>query len=675
MKRRAAAAVLMAACLAGCSLLPACKNKEETPVVTEKLTYADLYETQPVRTAPIEGKAVYKASYGYTLMQEQGYNHFFYQYRAQDGSFADMTAEGEGWQGGGASLTGARMKAGDADAVRTFVAPESGVARIFGNPRLVSGSQAHVTLMQGGNVLAEYEVTDGKGIWHEQTVALEQGDEVRFIVSGDAEVDWNPTIDYTLSAEKLLHHTVDGYYGDVHPFYDEASGKLYMYYLSTGMQEGEKKEQFSSLLTVSDNFVQYNDVELKMDEQNPPEQELYYALGVYVDAEGRYRSSYGKGGYAGGSVSDDLLVWQNAAEPYIDEADGLLKYTWRAYFDEGVYSGRDPDITYDAESGTYYCVVMNYYSSAEANGEKGLALYRAGKDGKFSTKAVRLVDLTGRGDPECPQLKKIGNRWYLFYSVYGTGTAGNVGYLHYRVGDEGVPPEEVDWNSKEEHALEGGDLHAAQVCSVGGMWYLFGWINYRPHANVWGGYLNLAREVYQREDGLLATRCDEYLLSLLNKGHVASFGADARLNGMEVRNGGFAVTSQTGSAQLAGTFGRSLIEAEIELPLSASSAGVTLSEDGTTYHVRLKRQNGELYLCIESGSAGCSVKVEDADETTFSLIVAADGPFIEAYCNGSVSLSSHTALTGSYTLGLAGSEGAELSAEVYKLADYNNIFD
>ena len=102
---------------------------------------------------------------------------------------------------------------------------------------------------------------------------------------------------------------------------------------------------------------------------------------------------------------------------------------------------------------------------------------------------------------------------------------------------------------------------------------------------------------------------------------------------------------------------------------------MTLSENGTTYHVRLKRQNGELYLCIESGSAGCSVKVEDADETTFSLIVAADGPFIEAYLNGSVSLSSHTALTGSYTLGLAGSEGAELSAEVYKLADYNNIFD
>ena len=288
---------------------------------------------------------------------------------------------------------------------------------------------------------------------------------------------------------------------------------------------------------------------------------------------------------------------------------------------------------------------------------------------------MRLVDLTGRGDPECPQLKRIGNRWYLFYSVYGTGTAGNVGYLTYRVGDEDVPPEEVDWNSKEEHALEGGDLHAAQVCKVGDFWYLFGWINYRPHANVWGGYLNLAREVYQREDGLLATRCDEYLLSLLNKGHIASFAGNASLDSMKEEEGAFLVTSETGDARLSETFGRSLTQAEIELPLTASYAGVTLSEGGKTYHVRLKRQNGELYLCIESGSEGCSVKVEGADETHFSLTVAADGPFLEAYVNGSVSLTSHTLLTGSYTLGLSGGKGAQLSAEVYKLADYNNIFE
>ncbi len=41
MKGRAAAAVMMATCLAGGCLLPACRQEEEKPVVNEELTYAD----------------------------------------------------------------------------------------------------------------------------------------------------------------------------------------------------------------------------------------------------------------------------------------------------------------------------------------------------------------------------------------------------------------------------------------------------------------------------------------------------------------------------------------------------------------------------------------------------------------------------------------------------------
>ncbi|MFQ7077079.1 MAG: hypothetical protein ACLRSW_03610 [Christensenellaceae bacterium] len=164
------------------------------------------------------------------------------------------------------------------------------------NPELLS-AKSEVSIVQ--EILAEYEITDKIGVYHSHTLELKEGETLRFIVSGDAEVYWNPTVDYTLAEEVSLHHTVDGYYGDVHPFYDEKSGKLYMYYLSTGLQTQDKVEQYASLLSVSGNFIQYDDVQLKMDETNPPEQELYYALGVYVDKDGRYRSSYGKN-YAGG---------------------------------------------------------------------------------------------------------------------------------------------------------------------------------------------------------------------------------------------------------------------------------------------------------------------------------------------------------------------------------------
>ena len=675
MKKGIPAVLLTAVCLFNAVAFSACTQPQgDETVEPEKMTYWDLYRTQAQKTPAPQGKALYKASYGYTLVSEQGYGGFSYQYR-ENGAYYDMTYAEEAWQGGGARMQGGVMAASaTAEAVRTFRAPVSGNAHVYGNPRLVNGTHAHVQILLGGEVVAEYDLTDAYGVYHSHTLALSAGEEVRFVVSGEGEVYWNPTVDYTLAEETLLHHTVDGYYGDVHPFYDENTGKLYMYYLSTGMQVNDRAERFSSLLTVSDDFIRYTDTPLSMDEENPPEQELYYALGVYVDKEGRYRSSYGKGSYAGGSVSDELLVWQNAAQPYVDEADGLLKYTWRAYFDEGVYSGRDPDICYDAQTDTYYCVVMNYYSSAEAQGEKSLALYMAGADGRFSTKSVRLVDFTGRGDPECPQLKKIGDRWYLFYSVYGTGTAGNVGNLSYRIGDPGVSPDRVDWNSKTEYALEGGDVHAAQLCKVGDFWYMYGWINYTPPTNVWGGHLNLARAVYQREDGTLGTRCDEALTELLNMGRVATFRADnVSADGMTADGTQFTSDREGGTAVLDGTYGRSYIKAELELGQDAADACVTLSQNGVTYRVGVERRSGELFLVIESGSVGCSVPVREADK--FSLTVVADGPFLEAYLDGGYTLSSNTRLAGEYTLGITGGKGAKIAADVFKLADYNNIFD
>ena len=79
-----------------------------------------------------------------------------------------------------------------------------------------------------------------------------------------------------------------------------------------------------------------------------------------------------------------------------------------------------------------------------------------------------------------------------------------------------------------EYSLDGGDLHAAQLCEVGGRYYMYGWIGSSPNANVWGGNLNLAREVYVKADGTLGTRCDEYLTKLLNKGRMQSFLLAAR---------------------------------------------------------------------------------------------------------------------------------------------------
>lgn len=676
-KRKIAALALAGICainvfsMYGCIKDNGKMNSEEL-----KIAYQDLYKTEQVKSAPLSGATLYKASYGYTLMDEQGYNCFRYQYE-ENGVYYDMLYQNGHWEANGASMDGGRMTSdGKTEAVRAFSVPVTGKAHIYGNPQLISGESATISVILDGKILAEYQVDKAEGIYHSHVVDLIAGGTVLFVVSGQAEVYWNPTVDYTLAKEVILHQSQDGYYGDVHPFYEPNSGKMYMFNMASGMQQETKIEQFASLLSVSNDFIHYTPMPIYADKENSPEVH-YYVVAVYQSKDGKYRSSFGANGYVGTTVSDDLINWSNGAIPYVDDSDGLYKYKYRIYWDQGVHSGRDPDIFYDIDSDKDYCIVMNYFTPQQKNGEKWLSLYTGDGNGLFSSKSVKLIDFTGRGDPECPQIKKIGDRWYIFYSETGTGTGGGVGRFAYRMGDVGESPDRVDWNSKPEYYLDGGDLHAAQISPVGDKFYMYGWINYLPHSGVWGGYLNLPREVYIKENGMLATRCDPMLSSLLNMGLVARMDdTNSTLNGMEYNMQAFEVMGTSGKAVLSGDYGRSYITAKIDLPANAKSAGITLEEKSMTYHVRLRRKNGELYLYIESGTNGCEIKLLNPTLTSFDLKIVADGQFIEAFVNDEYSLTANTNLTGNYKIGAAGEgTGATVSdIQISKLADSNNIY-
>lgn len=665
------AALLCAIGFSGCT--PNHNPEEEDPPQEEQptteLDYSDIYKYTPTKAELLQGANVYKASYGYTLTKEQGYNGFSYRYISA-GVEQNMTADNDGWTGGDASMQDGFMKSGSDSAVRLFTSPVEGMARVYGNPRLVAGERATVTVKKGAETIATYEITDKTGVWDEHTLTLAEDEELRFVVDGSAEVYWNPTVDFVRAEEKSLHHAADGYYGDVHPFYDEKSGELYMFYLSTGNQMGQKYETFRTMLTTSSDFIHFEAKDVNISDSAPPEQQLYFALNVYLDRDGVYRSSWGYDGYAGSSTSKDLLVWENGSEPYINPADGLLKYTHRAYFGGGALSGRDPDVFYDKDNDSYYCVVMNYYTPSGASGEKSLVVFLGDKDGKYDPEPIAKMDFTGRGDSECPQIKKIGDRWYIFYSVYGTGTAGNVGDFRYRMGGAGESISEVDWDAAKEYRLDGADLHAAQIFSVGNKYYMYGWINYVAGASVWGGYLNLAREVYQRADGTLATRCDSYLTDLLNMGRIVDFANDnTELEGMIADGSTF--TSAGGTATLIGEYGRSMLTANVKLFDAAKRGGFQIVSGSQSIFAGVAEENGITVLKLGSLTLPLEATAEE-----YELKLIADGNFIELYVNDEYGISANTELTGSYIFGLTADAGTVIqNATVYKLADYDNLFD
>lgn len=646
-------------------LIPGCNKNSHNKGENNMNTYDIIYQNTKTKKESLVGKTIYKAEYGYVDNNIQGYNNFYYQIW-ENNSYANLIYKDGKWiaketyfQDGVAKTTI------NNNITITFVSPENGEVTISGNPKIINGTKGILEIYINDTLLKKYEISDEMGIYHNDKVMITKNDQIHFKLIGDVTLYYNPTIDYLNSSEKSLHHYPEGYYGDVHPFYDEKNNKMYMYYLSTGKQE-KPVETFSSLLTTSNNMIQYNDTTIKVSTTNPPEQNLYYALGVYEDAKGNYRSSFGYGNYAGATLSNDLITWSQGATPYIDDKDGLFKYTFRAYFDSDVTSGRDPDIYYDKDTKKYYCVVMNYYTNQTDKGEKGLALYIANQDGKYSTKAYKLLNCTGRGDPECPQLKKIGTRWYLFYSIYGTGTSGNVGKFAYRVGDENTSPELINWNNLPEYYLDGGDLHAAQIVKVKDKVYMYGWINYEPLQNVWGGYLNLAREVYQSEDGTLRTRLDEKITSLLNRGIIYKDDNNVSINGNIEKD--------------LGDYYRCLIFSNIKINKTLNYTGYKVTDGKNNWYIVISNVNGEKYLAITSDlnnlNPTTSIKINDQNE--FNLKIVIDNNFIEAFVNDEYGVVANTTLLNkNYKISLIGN-GNLIDIEnqkICKLADYNNIFD
>ncbi len=649
-----------------------CKNNPINKEEENKIEYSDLYQVKKNKTDELIDGNLYKASYGYIENSIQGYNQFYY----VDGKGSDLVFSKNRWCYEDSYIDNGNMCSKNNNFVSyKFECPKDGRVKISGNPKLINEGNVIVDIYLNEMILDSKEVKTTEGIYHEEIIDVKKGDFIYFKMNNDGLIYWNPSIEYNPANEELLHFSGDGYLGDVHPYYDESNNKLYMYYLSTGLETIDKHQQFTSLLYTSDNLVNYQKVNINRDTLNPPDQELFYVLNVYKDKDGKYRSCFSNNSYVGSSISDDLITWRQGSTPYTD-THGNLKYTYRVDMDKECHLMRDPYIYYDKDNETYYCLVNSHYSNQGANGTKYLVLYKGNKEGIYSSEGIELCEFTGRGDPECCQIMKIKNRYYLFYSVYGTGSYGNVGRFAYRVSDEGKLPEEVDWNNKEEYLLDGNDLHAPQILEIHDKYYLYGWINYDAYRNVWGGYLNLPHEVIVNDDGTLSERYDPHLQTLLNYGEV-----------FEVSNSN--IENNTFSNDYNGTFiGKG--EASIHKELSRNYITLNISDLKENSYSGIKvglndlfigivDNEGEIELVITrniDNTNGYDNSIKINKSNNYSLKISIENQFVEVSVNDDFMLTSNTLLSQSYKMKIVSSGESKISdLKINKLANLNNIFD
>jgi hypothetical protein len=406
--------------------------------------------------------------------------------------------------------------------------------------------------------------------------------------------------------------------GDVHPYY--ADEKWYLFYLLPG-------GKYEAALMVSDDLMHWREVRLR--HEGPPSEKPYFVLGVFQTADGKYRSYHGSlYGVMKAQESDDLLVWRNSPV----ERDIPPQRT--------LFEGqRDPWVTWNPDDGEFWCVMTCKVVGGPPgrNGAVGLA------------SSSDLTDWRGRGilyhpgdigEPEVPQLFKIGATWYLLASVYdAVRGVGRPSYWH------GVGPA-GPWAAAVPDSLDGEDLCAAQVAFDGARWILAGWIPLTT-GRTWGGHLGLPREVYALPDGSLAARLEPgvaryargpRLFPVAGRDAVRGRGPGWSRDEHTLRLTGRA--DRAAAATLDGVYGRFDLELSIEADGDATEAGVTLAAPGATAPVEVvvAGNGGARRLIVRSPEVQAEIQLRPAEPLRYDLRILAEGDIVEVFVNDRYSL-------------------------------------
>lgn len=625
---------LLLSLLAGCGPQP---GSEEDAALAE---YAAIYENTPTEPYGETGaQDDQKAAYGYTLKNEQGYNGWYY---LADGAQLAYSEKDGRWGTAKGYVKGAEQYSdGSAVVSKTYrVKPGGGgEAVVAGQVSNLSADRAaeFSIALNGAQIYPEsgtltLEKGDGDGFWFQLPVTLAEGDELSFLChSGRLRV--NPTISYGYTEGKI-HKDFTGKYdsgveihiGDVHPYWHD--GKLYMYYLCT---DGT----YTTKLMTSEDMVNYGGEEIFRVEPYTVN-DNYYVLGVVPYGE-EFISYVGYSKTViNGSRSEDLIHWSRI-DGGADSAE-LPRITYPA-------GGSDPCVFYDPDVDRYRIIYRGQYAN-DVGKDVDLALSLQTSvsadlsDGWQEERELLRFDNYGaskRERPECPQMCKIGDRWYIFASLYSRSVHG-VGRLSYWKGEAGKTIDETDWSAAYEQFIDGEDICAAQLVEIGGKYYMFGWVPQLADGGTWGGALSLAREVYQLPNGDLGTRLDPYMTRLLNKGKLYRAEESIALSGGEEAYN-FSDYAQT---DLPGTYGRAMLDCTLDLS-GGTKAGVLLADPATPElsFVYLDKTMSMLYVMAKQGAeykvrARLSVQIDDW--SAVKVKVLADGNIVDVFVNDAYSL-------------------------------------
>ena len=381
--------------------------------------------------------------------------------------------------------------------------------------------------------------------------------------------------------KNIFYKPKDGWVGDTIPFAHD--GKFYIYYLHDerkGNTQDEYGYRTSWNLLITKDGVNIEDckVVLPVGEYDDADYACYTGsviegndgkFHMFYTAQNNYNPKYHRDGkplqYVAHAISTDLKNWEK-----------LPGLTFGA--DERIYEPfdwRDPFVFYNEEEKCFDMLLAARLrgASEKSGGCVGLCrsydlLHWEAKDPFYNPESYMTH--------ECPDLFKLGNKWYLVYSTFSEKFV-----THYRMSDKLSGP----WTSPIEDTFDGRAFYAAKTAQVGDKRMAFAWVPTKRGESdfgqyEWGGNF-IVHRIDQTTDNKLTVKPADGLINMFNKEVV-----NEKLNKIEIEN-----YEGEKSYVIDGMKDTCMIEAVIEFSEGVRSFGIGLRQDPTLangYYLRFE---------------------------------------------------------------------------------------
>ena len=380
---------------------------------------------------------------------------------------------------------------------------------------------------------------------------------------------------------QIFYRPKDGWVGDTIPFAHD--GKFYIFYLHDerkGNTQDEYGYRTSWNLLITEDGVNVKDckVVLPVGEYDDADYACYTGsviegndgnFHMFYTAQNNYNPKYHRDGkplqYVAHAISTDLINWEK-----------LPELTFGA--DERIYEPfdwRDPFVFYNEEEKCFdMLLAARLRGASEKNGGcVGLCrsydlLHWEAKEPFYNPESYMTH--------ECPDLFKLGNKWYLVYSTFSEKFV-----THYRMSDKLSGP----WTSPIEDTFDARAFYAAKTAQVGDKRMAFAWVPTKRGESdfgqyEWGGNF-IAHEINQTTDNKLTVKPAYGLINMLNKESV-----NKKINKVEIEN-----YEGEKSYVIDGMKDTCMIEAVIEFSEGVRSFGIGLRQDSALangYYLRFE---------------------------------------------------------------------------------------